>query len=129
MFSMDLTIFLQKTGISEEEWKKSNADWDTLEKIALDFEKNKQALSSAAEHISSEIRTFPGVHSVRWRIKDTLHLLKKIVRKRLEKEPKEKWTSINDENYLNVVTDLIGVRALHLFKDECIAIDTSIREA
>lgn len=129
MFNMTLNEFLETTGITKDEWKKSNTDWTTLEKIALDFEKNKQALSSAAEHISSEIRTFNSVHSVRWRIKNTLHILKKIVRKKLEEKPKEKWITINSDNYLDVITDLIGVRALHLFKDECISIDESIREA
>ncbi|MBV7497861.1 hypothetical protein KW837_26690 [Pseudomonas sp. PDM24] len=129
MFSMDLEDFLEQSAITKLEWNNSQADWNTLSQIANDFEKHNQALSSAAEQISSRIRTFPGVHSVRWRIKNTLHLLKKIVRKKLDKNPKEKWITISHENYLDVVTDLIGIRALHLFKDECIAIDNSIREA
>lgn len=95
--------------------------------IASDYQESHQALESVAEQVSSRIRTFDGVHSVRWRIKDTLHLLKKIIRKRAEPEPKDKWMNIDSSNYLSIVTDLIGVRALHLFRDECLVIDDAIR--
>lgn len=128
MEEITLQNFLETSGISEIEWNNSNCTWENLHEIAKDFEKNQAALSSAAELISSRIRNFPKVHSVRWRIKDTTHLLKKIVRKNLETEPKEKWVNISKDNYLDVVTDLIGVRALHLFRDECIDIDDSIQD-
>jgi ppGpp synthetase/RelA/SpoT-type nucleotidyltranferase len=126
VFEMELQAFLLSAGIEQDEWDRSGADWGQLCLIARDFIEQKPALSSAAEQISSRIRTFPGVHSVRWRIKDTTHLLKKIVRKKLENPIQGKWDNISVENYLDVVTDLIGVRALHLFKDECVEIDSSI---
>ncbi|MHC8326004.1 hypothetical protein [Pseudomonas sp. LB1P83] len=125
-FEMDLGTFLKEAGITAAEWDKSQADWEQLCLIANDFNAQLPALTSAAEQISSRIRTFEGVHSVRWRIKDTNHLLKKIIRKKLDEPVKEKWATVNVEDYLDVVTDLIGVRALHLFKDECIDIDSSI---
>lgn len=71
------------------------------------------------------MQTFTGVHSVRWRIKDTEHLLEKIVRKCSDNSPK--YLDISLENYFSIVTDLIGVRALHLFKDDCEDIDKAIR--
>lgn len=126
VFEMDLNAFLIDAGIEQEEWTRSGADWKKLCLIAKDFTEQIPALTSAAEQISSRIRTFPGVHSVRWRIKDATHLLKKIVRKKLEMPIQEKWGNISVENYLDVVTDLIGVRALHLFKDECVEIDSAI---
>ena len=106
----------------------ANIEWHILDAIASDYKDSYQALQSVAEQVSSRIRTFDGVHSVRWRIKDTLHLLKKIVRKRAETEPKDKWVNIDSSNYLSIVTDLIGVRALHLFRDECLTIDDEIRK-
>ncbi|WP_457265952.1 RelA/SpoT domain-containing protein [Pseudomonas sp. P5_C3] len=127
-FEMTLDDFLAHCGITEAEWLQSNADWETLCNIANDFSTRQHALSAAAEQISLRLRTFTGVHSVRWRIKDPIHLLKKIVRKKLDVEPKQKWIIIDKDNYLDTVTDLIGVRALHLFKDECVAIDASIRD-
>ena len=38
----------------------------------------------------------------------------------------EKYLEIAPENYFEIVTDLVGVRALHLFKDECFAIGDAI---
>lgn len=125
-FEMELGYFLKEAGITADEWNKSKADWEQLCLIANDFISQLPALTSAAEQISSRIRTFEGVHSVRWRIKDTKHLLKKIIRKKLDEPVKEKWAAISENDYLDVVTDLIGVRALHLFKDECVGIDSSI---
>ena len=126
-FDMTHLDFLNKAKISQEDWDESGLDWENLASIASEYIKSQPALISTAEQISSRIRTFEGVHSVRWRIKDTIHLLKKIIRKNLEKNPQTKWKSIDSENYLSCATDLIGVRALHLFKDECIVIDESIR--
>ncbi|SFY12137.1 RelA/SpoT domain-containing protein [Pseudomonas sp. NFACC36] len=125
-YAMELADFLQKSDITVDEWHRSGADWVQLSLIANDFISQLPALTSAAEQISSRVRTFDGVHSVRWRIKDVNHLLKKIVRKKLSDPVKEKWATISVENYLDVVTDLVGVRALHLFKDECVGIDSSI---
>lgn len=127
--SFDIThsTFLDQAKISHEDWDRSGMDWENLVSIASSYIKLQPTLISTAEQISSRIRTFEGVHSVRWRIKDTLHLLKKIVRKNLEEKPQEKWIRIDSNNYLSCATDLIGVRALHLFKDECIIIDESIR--
>lgn len=127
-FEMTLLEFLEKAKIPQDDWDRSGLSWKNLTEIALDYIHSQPALISTAEQISSRIRTFDGVHSVRWRIKDTTHLLKKIVRKNLEDKPQEKWITINHENYLSRATDLIGVRALHLFKDECIEIDESIRK-
>jgi len=53
------------------------------------------------------------VHSVKYRIKEPEGLIAKIIKKKLE-EPNREITS---QNYFHQITDLIGVRALHLFKD------------
>ncbi|PWE46691.1 RelA/SpoT domain-containing protein [Pseudomonas prosekii] len=125
-FEVELDRFLAGADISQDDWAKSGADWEQLCLIAKDFIQQLPALTSAAEQISSRIRTFPGVHSVRWRIKDVSHLIKKIIRKKLDEPVKDKWQTINVDNYLDVITDLIGVRALHLFKDECVGIHSAI---
>lgn len=127
-FDMTKEEFLKSTSITEESWVAANIEWQLLEDIAKDYVKSYKAILGVAEQVSSRIRTFDGVHSVRWRIKNPIHLLKKIVRKRGENEPKEKWLNISVENYLEVVTDLIGVRALHLFQNECLIIDSAIQD-
>ncbi|NVI81918.1 RelA/SpoT domain-containing protein [Janthinobacterium sp. BJB401] len=118
--------FKSQHKINDDTWEQSECDWKILCDIANDFEKNHEILSRSAEFFARIIQTFPGVHSVRWRLKETYHLLEKIVRKRASKE--KKYEDINVDNYFIIVTDLIGIRALHLFKDEYLAIDSSIRE-
>ncbi|WP_339439621.1 RelA/SpoT domain-containing protein [Pseudomonas sp. EA_15y_Pfl1_P104] len=127
-FELSKEEFLKVANISEQIFISAKIEWHVLEAIASDYKASYQALESVAEQVSSRIRTFEGVHSVRWRIKDTLHLLKKIIRKRAEPDPKDKWMNIDSSNYLSIVTDLIGVRALHLFRDECLGIDDAIRK-
>ncbi|MDF9618504.1 hypothetical protein P5705_12675 [Pseudomonas entomophila] len=119
---------LAGANITEDEFKRSGCTFENLVAIYEHYQKIQSPLNSAAKMIASTIQTFEKVHSVRWRVKDPFHLIKKIVRKNLEENPQEKWTTVSPDNYLWVVTDLIGVRALHLFKDECAPIDESIRD-
>jgi ppGpp synthetase/RelA/SpoT-type nucleotidyltranferase len=65
------------------------------------------------------------VHSVRWRVKDTDHLLEKIIRKCAEGH--KKYKNVDSKNYFEIVSDLVGLRALHLFKDDCFSIDSDLR--
>lgn len=123
-----LESFLEKNHLSQDEWEASKADWDVLQAIAKHHDERNHSLCTAAGAIADRLRTFGGVHSVRWRVKDTDHLLEKIIRKKLQPEQNPRYVDISVENYTKVVTDLIGVRALHLFKDDCILIDQAIRE-
>lgn len=126
---LELDSFLQSHNLTPEQWEQSKADWDVLRAIAAHHEERKKALNTAAEAIASHIQTFKGVHSVRWRVKDTLHLLEKIIRKKLDPNKNRSYVNISHENYTRIVTDLIGVRALHLFKDDSIEIDRHIQSS
>lgn len=119
--------FRRQANISDEQWLSSKIDWKELKTIETHYNEQEKSLRSAAELISSRIRDFPGVHSVRWRIKDSFSLLKKIYRKKTDPNADEKWLTVSCDNYLSVITDLIGVRVLHLLKSECIAIDNAVR--
>lgn len=72
----------------------------------------------------SKFLTFSRVHSVRYRIKNPEHLIEKIIRKRIENNER----IIDFKNYKDEITDLIGVRVLHLFKSEYSLINRNIRE-
>lgn len=128
IFSMTQDEFLTKKDISKQEWEEASIEWKALVEIAQDFCMRQEHFESNAEYISARLRTFPGVHSVRWRIKNIDNLLKKIVRKKLDPNSHKKWKDVNVNNYLKVVTDLIGVRALHLIKEECVEIDEAIHK-
>jgi putative GTP pyrophosphokinase len=53
------------------------------------------------------------IHSVKSRIKESLHLEEKIKRKQIQK-----GIEITEENLFSEVTDLIGIRILHLYFDQ-----------
>ncbi|WP_318509766.1 RelA/SpoT domain-containing protein [Photobacterium leiognathi] len=116
--------FLKANRISQEEWQASSIDWQTLHQIGLNHEANIEQLKETAEMYARIIQRCQQVHSVRWRVKDPQHLMEKIVRKTQPNTPtfKEKYVGINETNYDSIVTDLIGVRALHLFKEDCLPI-------
>ena len=106
-------------------WKDAECTWADLTLIANDHLKKQRLLEETAQFFAKVIQTFPDVHSVRWRVKDVEHLLEKIIRKKSNKE--KKYLSINVDNYSKIVTDLIGIRALHLFKEDYLCIDENIR--
>lgn len=62
----------------------------------------------------------PTVHSVKSRLKDSGHLGDKIVKKQADGDP------ITAENLFARVTDLAGVRVLHLYQEQSRAIHASI---
>lgn len=123
--NLELENFLIKNRINQETWERAAIEWKNLQEIAEDHENQLESLRDSAEFFARVIQRFPGVHSVRWRIKDKEHLLEKIVRKRADGN--KKYDEINSTNYFEIVTDLIGLRALHLFKEECFAIDQDLR--
>lgn len=127
--SADSTLisFLERNRIEANTWEAAKIEWSILQEIGSDHDAALTLLSESAELFARLIQRFDKVHSVRWRVKKTEHLLEKIVRKRAEGV--EKYLQINRSNYFEVVTDLVGIRALHLYKEDCIPIDASIREA
>lgn len=120
-----LDDFLARNRIERIAWEKCAMDWPAMQAIADDHESQLDRLRDSAGLFARVIQRFPAVHSVRWRVKDTEHLLEKIVRKRAEGQ--EKYREIDAKNYFEIVTDLVGLRALHLFKDDCFIIDESLR--
>lgn len=121
----ELNEFLTRNRVSPEAWERSGLDWDELRRIGDDHNGQLTSLRDTAELFARVAQRFPSVHSVRSRVKDTDHLLEKIVRKRAEGN--EKYRNISCEDYFDIVTDLVGIRALHLFKDDCFGIDADIR--
>ena len=120
-----LSEFLTKNRIDEETWQKADIEWAILQKIAIDHEGQLEQLGDSAALIARAIQKFEKVHSVRWRVKDPEHLIEKIVRKRAGGN--DKYADIAPNNYFERVTDLVGIRALHLFKEDCLDIDIALK--
>jgi putative GTP pyrophosphokinase len=106
--------FFQAYGISKSEFEKAAVAWATLEEIAKRQSANIVSLEVAGALIVDHLRQVPSVHSLKLRAKSPEHLAEKVIRKRLEKPEIE----ITADNYTTHITDLIGVRALHLFKGD-----------
>lgn len=110
--------FLLNMGVKLADFEKSGLCVSNLMEIAQDYKNNELTLLDEAEYIAKKVQRCDSVHSVRWRIKSTSHLIKKIVRKLSEEKPSEKYKEINADNYKSIITDLIGVRAIYLFKSD-----------
>lgn len=121
--------FQKKFKIDISDFNDAKLDWHVLDAIYRDYEEYKVSLSLISEVVSKELMRIEGVHSVRARVKDSFHLLDKIVRKtiRKRKEVGNENYSISLANYKHEITDLIGVRAIHLFKESAPNIDAYIR--
>lgn len=119
-----LQEFLRQHNIADEEFQKSGVKIPTLEAIREIHLESIGELESAADYVGQRLHRVPAVHSLKRRIKDPWRLVAKVVRKQLE-DPT--WQCIV-ENYTEQITDLVGVRALHLFKDEWKEIDEFVKE-
>jgi ppGpp synthetase/RelA/SpoT-type nucleotidyltranferase len=85
-----------------------------LAAIYEDHSSLREELEDTASFVATKLRRLPAVHSVRTRIKDPGHLVRKIVRKKLEDPSRV----IGFANYKEEITDRVGIRALHLFKED-----------
>lgn len=102
---------------------------DSHENVLLKYDAVLHDLSIFMEGVVKYIGKHPAlvksdnriVHSYKSRLKDRDHLLKKIVRKA------EEGKIIDATNLFAEVTDLAGVRILHLFQENFSAIDGVIR--
>ncbi|EOS9875442.1 RelA/SpoT domain-containing protein [Vibrio parahaemolyticus] len=123
----EITTFLEKHNLTQEDWNAANVSWEVLKDISYDFDRRKNEFEQSALSIAAVLQKNKSVHSVRWRIKDCGHLLAKIVRKL--SEGSEKYADINASNYDEIITDLVGVRVLHLFKEEWKGIQDFINDS
>lgn len=117
------TDFLAKYQIEDKTYRKTKLKWEDLKAIHNDFSDKVNHLNSIGLSISNALQGQTGVHSVRFRVKDPEHLIEKIIRKVAE-DPKRK---IDLSNYEQEITDLVGVRVIHLFKSSWQSIDQFIR--
>ncbi|MFH1745031.1 MAG: GTP pyrophosphokinase [bacterium] len=105
--------FLKKYNIDENKYKKATISWDDLVNIFNNYEITKNDFDPIAQFIVSKLRKVEKVHFAQYRIKNSEHLIEKIIRKKIEKS-----CDIKVDNYKEKITDLIGVRILHLFKED-----------
>ena len=111
--------FLRKYHLTEEDITKNQIDWKTLNDIYNDYNRYKNSYESQAGFIADTLRTHEKIHSVKSRVKDSERLIEKIIRKTANR--KEKYGEdfqFSAGNYKEEINDLIGVRAIHIFKED-----------
>ena len=127
--------FFEKYNITEEMFEAAQISWDALERIHDKFacerdnfirlgkefqEEFFKDIVEESQLCSSAYRTRERcdmkLHSIYWRVKDPEHLVEKIIRKRTSNY---KWYGrINEDNYQQIVTDLVGFRGMLVFKED-----------
>lgn len=106
--------FLEASGIREDELAKVTMKWKELAAIYEEYDSEQSKLSETKDMIVRAISRCDAVHSVSGRVKSPAHFVRKIVRK-LGGNTSRKITY---SNYKSLITDRVGIRALHLYKHD-----------
>lgn len=117
--SFNIDEVLLKFPHSKEIIPKNDINIDVLKEIYEDYIEYKNSYEDQAEFIANILRSQKMVHSVKSRIKDPDRLIEKVIRKTEDRKSKygNKFQFTVD-NYKNEITDLIGIRIIHIFKDQ-----------
>lgn len=111
--------FFAKYPFLKEEIEENNIIWEDLVAIYEDYCKYMYTYETQAEFIANILRTHNKIHSVKSRTKNSERLIEKIVRKTKDRRRKYgedfKFTV---DNYKDEINDLIGIRAIHIFKQD-----------
>ncbi|MBD7910789.1 MULTISPECIES: RelA/SpoT domain-containing protein [Clostridium] len=116
---LDIEEFIKKYPYIEPIITKNSINVERLKKIYSDYIGYKISYENQADFIANILRSQSMVHSVKSRIKDPDRLIEKIVRK--TEDRKEKYDNnfqFDVNNYKEEINDLIGIRVIHIFKDQ-----------
>lgn len=117
--SFRIDEFLKKYPYAKETISKNNIDVNNLKEIYEDYIDYKSSYDNQAEFIANILRAKRMVHSVKSRIKDPNGLIEKVIRKTEDRRSKYGDNfEFTVNNYKNEINDLIGIRVIHIFKDQ-----------
>jgi len=111
---MDKNSFFERYSIDEDEFSKLGIGWGELMELYYDYSERAADYEDTARYLVGLMNKEKSIHTIKYRVKDKEHLIEKIIRKSIE-DPEFCKTY---KNYEKNVKDLIGVRALHLFKED-----------
>ena len=118
--------FCKKYNISDKRFRDSRLTWEELDDIVKDFEQKRDEHQDTVKKYVDVIRECPYVHSLSFRVKETEHLIEKIIRK--NPDYLKKGDSLSKSNYESCITDLMGIRILLLFKPDWINVHEYLME-
>jgi ppGpp synthetase/RelA/SpoT-type nucleotidyltranferase len=94
----------------------------TIDECVNHFKENAHLLQNAAESVVSSCMNDPDlkklIHFIKYRLKDPKHLRAKLRKKALDDKQHGRKPTINQANLFQKITDLAGVRILHLYTDQ-----------
>lgn len=110
---------IEKYPDTEKQMSKYKIEFKSLQEIYADYIKYRSSYENQADFIANILRSQGMVHSVKSRIKDSDRLIEKIIRKTADRKSRygEDFQFTLD-NYKNEITDLIGIRVIHIFKEQ-----------
>lgn len=106
--------FLDKYKITAAAFSATGLEWNGLTRIQEDYTRCQPNLEPVARYVTDCLRQVEAVHSLKIRLKEPEHVIEKIIRRKIE----DPSLAVSVENYKDKITDLIGIRALHLFKED-----------
>lgn len=116
---MDLQTFLSSYNLDEAALREAGVSPQELALIEQEYQAIEGTLreigKSFIDEYLYEIDT-AGIHSYRYRTKETEHVLEKVIRKR--RENPEKFRHLDHTNFHKYITDLIGIRVLFLYRED-----------
>lgn len=90
----------------------------SIDEAVKHYEEHRASFESIVRSLTSDILDHPElkeiVHSVKFRTKDPASLKKKLLRKAKEAKQQKKKFNISSNNLFSKITDLAGIRILHL---------------
>ena len=104
----------------------------SIENLLAEFDRNRDLIIRFLNQLRSAIEESkalaPYIHSLKSRVKDREHLRNKLNRKFTEAKQGGKQSDVKPDNLLIKITDLAGIRILHLYTRQISPIDTALRE-
>lgn len=117
--NFNIDDFLIKYSYSKAIIEENNIKINNIKEIYEDYVEYKNSYENQAQFIANILRSQEMVHSVKSRIKDPDRLVEKVIRKTENRKSKYgNEFEFTLDNYKNEINDLIGIRVIHIFKDQ-----------
>lgn len=118
---MDIHAFKTEYNIQDADLAEAGVTWEELLLIESEYRKIEAHLRDIGKSFIDEYLydiEKAGIHSYRYRTKQTENLLEKVIRKK--KENFEKFSQLDHTNFHKYATDLIGIRVFFLYREDWI---------